>query len=179
MGPKISVDSATLMNKALEVIEARWLFDLPPNRIQVVIHPQSVVHGMVEFADGSVIAHLSPPDMRLFIQYALTDPGREPPAHSPMDWTAHHALAFEPPDPRRFPSLGYAYEALAVGGTMPAVLNAANEAAVERFLERALSFTEIPRAARAAMDLHAPVADPILEEILEADRWARALVRSL
>jgi 1-deoxy-D-xylulose-5-phosphate reductoisomerase len=179
MGPKISVDSATLMNKALEVIEARWLFDLPPSRIQVMIHPQSIVHGMVEFADGSVVAHLSPPDMRLFIQYALTDPDRTPPAHTPMDWTAHHTLTFEPPDPRRFPSLGYAYEALAVGGTMPAVLNAANEAAVRRFLGGELAFAGIPRAVRAAMELHETVPDPNLEEILEADRWGRALVRSL
>ncbi|MDR5684168.1 MAG: 1-deoxy-D-xylulose-5-phosphate reductoisomerase [Armatimonadota bacterium] len=179
MGPKITVDSATLMNKALEVIEARWLFDLPPSRIQVVIHPQSIVHGMVEFADGSVVAHLSPPDMRLFIQYALTDPDRTPPAHTPMDWTVHHTLTFEPPDLRRFPSLSYAYEALAVGGTMPAVLNAANEAAVHRFLAGELGFAHIPRAVRAAMELHETVADPNLEDILEADRWARAVVRSL
>lgn len=179
MGTKISVDSATLMNKALEVIEARWLFDVPPDRIQVVIHPQSILHGMVEFADGSVIAHLSPPDMRLFIQYALTDPDRVPPAHTPMDWTVPHSLTFEPPDPRRFPCLGYAYEALAIGGTMPAVLNAANEVAVQRFLARGLAFGDIPRAVRAAMELHKSVPDPTLEEVLEADRWGRALVRSL
>jgi len=179
MGRKITVDSATLMNKALEVIEAHWLFDVPPDRIQVVIHPQSVVHGMVEFWDGSTFAHLSPPDMRLFIQYALTYPDRAPVSYARMDWTVVHTLTFEPPDPRRFPCLGYAYEALARGGTAPTVLNAANEVAVERFLNREIAFSDIPRAVRTALDLHEPVRDPSLEEILEADRWARALVRSL
>jgi 1-deoxy-D-xylulose-5-phosphate reductoisomerase len=179
MGRKITVDSATLMNKALEVIEAHWLFDVPPDRIQVVIHPQSVVHGMVEFWDGSTFAHLSPPDMRLFIQYALTYPDRAPVSYARMDWTVVHTLTFEPPDPRRFPCLGYAYEALARGGTAPAVLNAANEVAVERFLNREIAFSDIPRAVRTALDLHEPVRDPSLEEVLEADRWARALVRSL
>jgi 1-deoxy-D-xylulose-5-phosphate reductoisomerase len=179
MGAKITVDSATLMNKALEVIEARWLFDLPPERIEVVIHPQSVVHGLVEFVDGSSLAHLSRPDMRLFIQYALAGADRLPPGFGRLDWTVPHTLNFEPPDLRRFPCLGYAYEALAVGGTLPAVLNAANEVAVERFLEGEVRFGQIPRLVRTAMDLHEPRPRPTLEDILEADRWARALVRSL
>lgn len=179
MGAKITVDSATLMNKALEVIEARWLFDLPPEHIQVVIHPQSVVHGLVEFVDGSTLAHLSRPDMRLFIQYALTGAERLPPGFGRLDWTVPHTLTFEPPDLRRFPGLGYAYEALAVGGTMPAVLNAANEGAVERFLDREIPFGQIPKLVRAAMDLHEVRPRPTLEEVLEADRWARELVRSL
>jgi|FaiFalDrversion2_1042247.scaffolds.fasta_scaffold00252_6 1-deoxy-D-xylulose-5-phosphate reductoisomerase len=179
MGPKVTVDSATLMNKGLEVIEARWLFDLPPHRIEVVIHPQSVVHGMVELVDGTTLAHLSPPDMRLFIQYAFTYPDRVGVSYARMDWSRPQALTFEPPDPRRFPCLGYAYEALGRGGTAPAVLNAANEVAVERFLRREMAFVEIPKAVRLALDLHDPVPDPSLEEILEADRWARALVWGL
>jgi len=179
MGPKITVDSATLMNKALEVIEARWLFDLPAERIEVLIHPQSVVHGMVEFVDGSSLAHLSRPDMRLFIQYALSGMDRLPPGFGRLDWTIPQTLTFEPPDLRRFPCLGYAYEALAVGGTLPAVLNAANEVAVQRFLDGEVPFGRIPKLVRAAMDLHEPRPRPTLEEILEADRWARALVRSL
>jgi 1-deoxy-D-xylulose-5-phosphate reductoisomerase len=179
MGPKITVDSATLMNKALEVIEARWLFDLPPERIQVVIHPQSVVHGLVEFVDGSSLAHLSRPDMRVFIQYALAGTERTPAEFGRLDWTTPQTLTFEPPDLRRFPCLGYAYEALAVGGTLPAVLNAANEVAVQRFLDGEISFGRIPHLVRTAMDLHEPRARPTLEEILEADRWARAVARSL
>ncbi len=179
MGPKVTVDSATLMNKGLEVIEARWLFDLPPDRIQVVIHPQSVVHGMVELTDGTVLAHLSPPDMRPFIQYALTYPDRAEVSYARMDWGRSSMLSFEPPDLERFPCLQYAYEALRRGGTTPAVLNAANEEAVERFLRRELSFSEIPRAIRLALDLHEPRPDPSLEEVLEADRWARAVVRRL
>lgn len=179
MGPKITVDSATLMNKALEVIEARWLFDLPPERIQVVIHPQSVVHGLVEFVDGSSLAHLSRPDMRVFIQYALAGTERTPPEFGRLDWTTPQTLTFEPPDLRRFPCLGYAYEALAVGGTLPAVLNAANEVAVQRFLDGEIPFGRIPHLVRTAMDLHEPRARPTLEEILEADRWARAVARSL
>ncbi len=179
MGAKITVDSATLMNKALEVIEARWLFDLAPEHIQVVIHPQSVVHGLVEFVDGSTLAHLSRPDMRLFIQYALAGAERVPPGFGRLDWTVPHTLTFEPPDLRRFPCLGYAYEALAVGGTLPAVLNAANEVAVQRFLDREVPFGRIPKLVRAAMDLHQVRLRPNLEEILEADRWARGLVRSL
>lgn len=179
MGRKITVDSATLMNKALEVIEAHWLFDLPPERIHVVIHPQSVVHGLVEFVDGSTLAHLSRPDMRLFIQYALLGGDRVPPGFGRLDWTATFSLTFEPPDLRRFPCLGYAYEALAVGGTLPAVLNAANEVAVQRFLEGEMPFGRIPRLVREIMDLHEPRVRPTLKEILEADRWARALARSL
>lgn len=179
MGAKITVDSATLMNKALEVIEARWLFGLAPEHIQVVIHPQSVVHGLVEFVDGSTLAHLSRPDMRLFIQYALAGAERVPPGFGRLDWTVPHTLTFEPPDLRRFPCLGYAYEVLAVGGTLPAVLNAANEVAVQRFLDREVPFGRIPKLVRAAMDLHQVRPQPNLEEILEADRWARGLVRSL
>ncbi len=179
MGAKITVDSATLMNKALEVIEAYWLFGLPPDRIAVVVHPQSVVHGMVEFVDGSTLAHLSRPDMRLFLQYALAGLDRVAPGFGHLDWTAALTLTFEPPDLRRFPCLGYAYEALAVGGTLPAVLNAANEVAVARFLDGEVRFGQIPRLVRAAMELHQVRPDPSLEDILEADRWARAVVRGL
>ena len=130
MGPKITVDSATMMNKALEIIEARWLFDLQPEQIHVVIHPQSIVHSLVEFCDGSVVAQLSPPDMRLPIQYALTYPDRQPGIAGQIDWQQALQLEFEPPDEERFPALGLGYEVARRGGTGGAVLNAANEAAV-------------------------------------------------
>jgi 1-deoxy-D-xylulose-5-phosphate reductoisomerase len=173
MGPKISIDSATLMNKALEVIEAHWLFGLPPERIEVVIHPESVIHSFVEFTDGSVLAQLSPPDMRLPIQYALTYPERVPGPARRLDWRRLSAWHFEPPDHETFPALQLGYEVLRRGGTCGAVLNAANEAAVERFLAGQLGFLDIPRACRAALDHHNYSPTPTLAELAACDRWAR------
>jgi 1-deoxy-D-xylulose-5-phosphate reductoisomerase len=173
MGPKITVDSATMMNKALEIVEARWLFDLPPNQIDVVIHPQSIVHSLVEFADGSVLAQLSPPDMKLPIQYALTWPERcDCPARR-LDLTEALRLDFEPPDEDRFPALALGREVAAAGGTAGAVLNAANEAAVAGFLAGELSFTEIVPACRSVLDSHSFSANPALDELLKLDAWAR------
>jgi 1-deoxy-D-xylulose-5-phosphate reductoisomerase len=177
MGPKITVDSATLMNKALEVIEARWLFGLSPDRIEVVIHPESMVHSFVEFADGSVLAQLSPPDMRLPIQYALTYPDRVPGPARRVDWRSLSAFHFERPDRETFPALDLGYEVAARGGTTGAVLNAANEAAVEGFLARQLPFLDIPRACRAVLDAHTFDPRPTLDGLLAADRWARQEVR--
>jgi 1-deoxy-D-xylulose-5-phosphate reductoisomerase len=177
MGPKISVDSATLMNKALEVIEARWLFGLAPDRVDVIIHPESMVHSFVEFADGSVMAQVSPPDMRLPIQYALTYPDRVPGPARRLNWRELTAFHFEPPDRDTFPALDLGYEVAARGGTAGAVLNAANEAAVEAFLDRRLSFLDIPRACRAILDAHTFDPAPTLGGLWAADRWARQEVR--
>jgi 1-deoxy-D-xylulose-5-phosphate reductoisomerase len=173
MGKKITIDSATLMNKALEVIEARWLFDLAPEQVEVVIHPESVVHSMVEFVDGSVIAQLSPPDMRLPIQYALTYPERAPGAGERLEFTRPLALHFEPPDRETFPCLDLGYEVMRQGGTSGAVLNAANEVAVARFLDGEISFLDIPRACRAALDHHTFDPRPTLDELWSVDAWAR------
>ena len=177
MGKKITIDSATLMNKALEVIEARWLFGLPPDRIEVVIHPESMVHSFVEFADGSVLAQVSPPDMRLPIQYALTYPERVPGPARRLDWARLSAFHFERPDRETFPALDLGYEVAARGGTAGAVLNAANEAAVETFLARKLPFPDIPRVCRAVLDAHTFDPRPTLDGLLAADRWARQEVR--
>ncbi|MCS6976158.1 MAG: 1-deoxy-D-xylulose-5-phosphate reductoisomerase [Gemmatales bacterium] len=173
MGRKITVDSATLMNKALEIIEARWLFGMPAERIGVVIHPESIVHSFVEFRDGSVLAQLSPPDMRLPIQYALLYPERLPGPSRRLDWSALRALHFEPPDGDTFPAIQLGYETARRGGTCGAVLNAANEAAVQRFLGGTLRFLDIPRVCRAVLDAHSFSAQPTLEELLALDRWAR------
>jgi 1-deoxy-D-xylulose-5-phosphate reductoisomerase len=173
MGPKITIDSATLMNKALEVIEARWLFGLPPERIEVVIHPESIVHSFVEFKDGSILAQLSPPDMRLPIQYALTYPERVPGPARRLNWRELSAWHFEQPDHETFPTLQLGYEVARRGGTCGAVLNAANEAAVERFLQGDLSFLDIPRVCRAALDHHNYSPTPTLAELSACDRWAR------
>lgn len=172
MGKKITVDSATLMNKGLEVIEAHWLFGLPAERIAVVIHPQSIVHSMVEFTDGSVKAQLAPPDMRLVIAYALRGETRLPLDVPGLAWEAL-TLTFERPDPARYPCLDYAYDALAAGGTMPAVLNAANEVAVEQFLAGRIGFLDIAAAVRRTMDAHRSAGVVTVEEILAADAWAR------
>ncbi len=173
MGPKISIDSATLMNKALEVIEARWLFDLKPEQIEVVIHPESVVHSMVEFVDGSVIAKLSPPDMRLPIQYALNYPDRVPGPCPLLDLSRSLCLHFDPPDRETFPCLDLGFEVMGRGGTAGAALNAANEAAVGRFLEGSIEFLDIPRACRAALDHHKYDAHPSLDDLWKVDSWAR------
>jgi 1-deoxy-D-xylulose-5-phosphate reductoisomerase len=173
MGPKITVDSATLMNKALEVIEARWLFGLPAEHIEVIIHPESVVHSFVEFVDGSVLAQLSPPDMRLPIQYALTYPERVPGPAKKLCWRELSGLRFERPDLETFPAIQLGYEVARRGGTCGAVLNAANEAAVGRFLAGELSFLDIPRVCRAVLDHHNFSARPALSELAALDRWAR------
>ncbi|MCO6458416.1 MAG: 1-deoxy-D-xylulose-5-phosphate reductoisomerase [Pirellulaceae bacterium] len=173
MGEKITIDSATMMNKALEIIEARWLFDLRPEQIDVVVHPQSIVHSMVEFQDGSVVAQLSPPDMRLPIQYALTYPDRQPGCSPRLDFTQSLRLDFEPPDEERFPALRLGYEVAAAGGTAGAVLNAANEAAVAQFLAGAIGFTEIVPACRTVLNQHHFDPQPTLDQLLQLDRWAR------
>jgi 1-deoxy-D-xylulose-5-phosphate reductoisomerase len=173
MGRKITVDSATMMNKALEVIEARWLFDLRPDQIDVVVHPQSIVHSLVEYLDGSVIAQLSPPDMRLPIQYALTWPDRWTGPARKLDLTQSFSLDFEPPDEERFPALQLGREAAAKCGTTGAVLNAANEAAVSAFLDGAIRFTQIIPACRAALDQHNFDPSPTLDQLIQLDGWAR------
>jgi len=173
MGPKITVDSATLMNKALEVIEARWLFDLEASQIEVVVHPQSVVHSLVEFVDGSCIAQLSPPDMKLPIQYALTWPDRCECPGPKMDWTRASTLTFEVPDRELFPALDLGFEVARRGGSCGAVLNAANEVAVDRFLNGTLSFTDIPRVSRSVLDAHDFDPAPGLTDLIRLDAWAR------
>jgi 1-deoxy-D-xylulose-5-phosphate reductoisomerase len=173
MGPKITIDSATLMNKALEIIEARWLFDLDPGQIAVVIHPQSVVHSMVEYKDGSVLAQLSPPDMKLPIQYALTWPARRDGVAAKLDWGRAMQLQFEPPDFERFGALRLGLEVARRGGSAGAVLNGANEAAVATFLGGRLAFNQIVPACRSVLDNHNFDPDPTLERVLELDGWAR------
>jgi len=173
MGRKISVDSATMMNKGLEVIEARWLFDLAPERIEVLIHPQSIVHSLVEYADGSVIAQLSNPDMRVPIANALAHPERVESGAPSLDLSIVKNLSFEKPDERRFPCLGLAYAALRQGGTAPAVLNAANEIAVAAFLAGRLAFTEIAGVVAETLDKIAPLPVEELATVMEADARAR------
>jgi 1-deoxy-D-xylulose-5-phosphate reductoisomerase len=179
MGSKITIDSATMFNKALEIIEACWLFDLPPEKVEVVVHPESVVHSMVEFVDGSVIAQLSPPDMRTPIQYAFTYPQRAKGLAKRLDLTKSFALHFEPPDPERFPALRLAFDVAKKGGTAGAVLNAANEAAVAAFSAGAIPFGEISRLVELTLAKHRVVDRPSLDDLLEADRWARDAVRNL
>ena len=173
MGRKISVDSATMMNKGLEVIEARWLFDVPPERIEVLIHSQSIVHSMVEYVDGSVIAQMSNPDMRVPIAHALGFPERIGSGATPLDLPAIGQLSFERPDAARFPCLGLAYAALREGGTAPAVLNAANEVAVAAFLDGKLRYTAIPQVIEQTLARSAATQPDSLEKVLEADRNAR------
>lgn len=181
MGAKITIDSATMMNKALEVIEARWLFDLPAERIDVVVHPQSVLHSFVEFVDGSVVAQLSPPDMRLPIQYALTYPERLEATGPRMDWTARATWELEPPDLDAFPALRLGFEVARRGGTCGAVLNAANEVAVARFLDSELKFPDIARLCGDVLDAHDFDPSPSLSDLFrldertreEARRWTR------
>jgi len=182
MGPKITVDSATLMNKGLEVIEARWLFDLPPEQIDIVVHPQSIVHSLVEFIDGSILAQLGIPDMRVPIAVALAHPERLPLGLARLDLPKAEKLEFEAPDRRRFPSLELPYAALRGDETAPAVLNAANEVAVAAFLEGAIPFPEIVATNAAVLEAHlahsgtAAVRD--LADVRAADGWARATARA-
>jgi 1-deoxy-D-xylulose-5-phosphate reductoisomerase len=178
MGKKITIDSATLFNKALEMIEARWLFDIEMARVAVVVHPQSVVHSMVEFVDGSMLAQLSTPDMCLPIQYALTYPARAASDRVQTSLAKLGSLTFEEPDLDRFPALELARRAGEAGGTLPAVLNAANEVAVEAFVNRKINFLQITEMVRRTMDAHQVVGHPTLEQILTADTWARQEARS-
>lgn len=178
MGPKVTIDSATLMNKGLEIVEAHWLFHLPPERIEVVVHPQSIVHSLIEFVDGSVKAQLSLPDMRLPIQYALLYPDRHPCPAPKLDLTKVQTLTFEPPDEERFPCLRLAREAVEAGGTMPAVMNAADEVAVQAFLEGRIGFMDIPTVIAKTMEHHRPTPEPNLEAVWSVDEWARTTAQN-
>jgi 1-deoxy-D-xylulose-5-phosphate reductoisomerase len=179
MGQKITIDSATMMNKGLEVIEARWEFDMDPSRIDVVIHPQSVVHSMVRYQDGSIIAQLGIADMRIPIAYALAFPHRLKGSWEGLDLTEQKLLNFLPVEKKRFPALSLAYHALSEGGTMPAVLNAANEVAVAAFLHRRIGFREIHRIIGSIMQKHNNHRAKAIGDILEVDRWAREKASSL
>jgi len=180
MGRKVTIDSATLMNKGLEVIEAHWLFDMPFDSIKVLVHPQSIVHSMVEFIDGSIKAQLGFPDMRLPIQYALSYPERLANPQLPrLNWEAIKNLSFEQPDLDTFPCLKLAIEAGRKGGTYPTVLCAADEAAVELFLSQGIKFIDIARLVQQALEEHQAISHPTLEEIMAADNWARERVRQL
>lgn len=173
MGSKVTIDSATLMNKGLEIMEAQWLFDMKPDEIGVIVHPESIVHSMVEYIDGSLIAQLSEPDMRLAIQYAFTYPRRCHGDLPRLNLARAGALHFREPDLARFPALSLARRAAGEGGTMPAVLNAANEVAVERFLRKDTTFAGIPAIVERVMNSHEPVRSPAIEDIEAADAWAR------
>ena len=178
MGPKITVDSATMMNKALEVVEAHWLFAVPVDQVQVVVHPEAIVHSMVEFIDGSVLAQLAVTDMRIPIQYALSYPKRLTSSLPPLDLVRLRRLTFEAPDRAKFPCLEFGYCAARAGGTMPAVLNAANEVCVGAFLEDALAFPRIPALLERVLSRHRNTPHPTLDEILQADAWARDQVKA-
>ena len=173
MGRKISVDSATMMNKALEIIEARWLFDLPPSQIRVAIHPQSIIHSLVEFNDRSVLAQMSPPDMKLPIQYALTYPFRVPGPSPAIDFSEIVTLELRPPDLEKFPALRLGYEVAEQGGTCGAILNAANEAAVQAFLDHKMAFLDIVKSCEEVLKQHHFEPNPSLETLMECDHWAR------
>ena len=178
MGALVTINSATLMNKALEIIEARWLFDLPTDSVEVLIHPQSIVHSLVRFTDGSVLAQLGLPDMRLPIQYALTHPQRPATGLPSMNLAEIGSLTFEQPDEDKFPALRLAREAARAGGTMPAVMNAANEAAVDYFIRQRIPFTGIIESVETVMGRHA-VMDSTYDNVIAADSWARETVRAL
>ncbi|MBC8453708.1 1-deoxy-D-xylulose-5-phosphate reductoisomerase [PVC group bacterium] len=177
MGRKVTIDSATLMNKGLEIIEARWMFDVPVSNIEVVVHPESIIHSMVEFIDGSTIAQLSPPDMRLAIQYALTWPERMDGALPGMDPFAVGSLSFKKPDLSRFPALRLAIQAGETGGSLPIVLNAANEIAVEMFLNEKIPFSGIWKCVESVMNRHKVEKEPSLEDVFKTDLWAREIAR--
>jgi len=179
MGKRITIDSATLLNKGLEVIEARWLFDIAPEKIDIMVHPQSVVHSMVEFVDGSVVAQLGTADMRQPIQYALTYPERLPSPVASLDWRSVPKLDFEVPNREKFPCINLAYRALEMGGTAPAVLNAADEVVVEAFLDRQIPFTAIPKVIASVLDTHTVKKAESIETIMQADAWARQEARKV
>jgi 1-deoxy-D-xylulose-5-phosphate reductoisomerase len=177
MGNKITIDSATLMNKGLEVIEAKWLFDVDVDLIDVVIHPQSMIHSMVEYKDGSIIAQMGTPDMRIPIQYSLTYPDRFENNFPKLDLLKMKDLTFEKPDRKVFPSLDIAISAVKIGGTMPVVMNAANEEAVSLFLREKIEFIDIPKIISNVMDRHEVKKNPIISDIIECDLWARESVK--
>jgi 1-deoxy-D-xylulose-5-phosphate reductoisomerase len=179
MGRKITIDSATMMNKGLEVIEARWLFDVPAEKISVNIHPQSIIHSMVEYVDGCVIAQLGIPDMKAPIAYALSYPERVTSGVKPLDLTSLSGLTFFKPDSERFPCLGLAYRALGEGESMAAVMNAANEVAVEAFLAGRISYLQIARLIEKTMDAHQAHPLASIEEVLETDLWGRITARKI
>jgi 1-deoxy-D-xylulose-5-phosphate reductoisomerase len=178
MGAKITIDSATMMNKGFEVMEAKWLFGVGAEDIEVVIHPQSVIHSMVQFEDGAIKAQLGTPDMRLPIMYALTYPTRLPSTFGRLDWNTLKELTFEKPDTELFPNLKHAYDALATGGNIPCVVNAANEVCVAAFLEERIKFTDMPKLIERAMEKATYVLKPTLDDYLETDREIRAMVKS-
>ncbi|WP_312071151.1 1-deoxy-D-xylulose-5-phosphate reductoisomerase [Anaerotignum propionicum] len=173
MGRKITIDSATLMNKGLEVMEAKWLFDVSANQIEVLVHPQSIMHSAVEYEDGAIIAQMGEPDMKVPIQYALTYPKRKKSPFPKVDFTQRNTLTFEKPDMKTFRCLELAYRALEIGGTLPAVLNGANEIAVDKFLNGKISFLQIPELIELTMNAYTVKYDYTLEDLLEADDWAR------
>ncbi len=179
MGKKITIDSATMMNKGLEIIEARWLFDCPPERIAVHIHPESIVHSLVEYRDGALLAQLGVPDMKTPIAYALSWPQRLPLSQPPLDLCELGRLTFSQPDQERFPCLRLAYEALRQGGTLPAVLNAANEIAVEAFLQRRIGFVDIPRLIESVLARHGRSEVTAIDQVLQADLWSRKKAEEL
>ena len=176
MGAKITIDSATMMNKGFEVMEAKWLFGVGPEDIEVVVHPQSVIHSMVQFEDGAIKAQLGTPDMRLPIMYALTYPKRLESSFSRIDWTTLRELTFETPDLERFPNLQHAYTALSHGGNMPCVVNAANEICVDAFLKNRIGFTDMPKLIERAMQTTPYILKPSLEDYLETDKEVRRMV---
>ena len=179
MGSKITIDSATLMNKGLEVVEARWLFDIPETKIEVLVHRESIIHSLVEYKDRSMIAQLGLPDMRTPISYAMRYPERMPLELPSLELAEVGKLTFFKPDHDRFPCLGLGYESLRIGGTMPATMNAANEIAVEAFLQGGIRFIDIPDIIRSTMESHVPQSIDSLDHALEADRWAREKAGSL
>lgn len=179
MGAKVTIDSASLMNKGLEVIEAKWLFGLTPAQVDVVIHPQSIVHSMVQFEDGSIKAQLGLPDMRLPIQFALSYPNRLKTTHERFDFARYPALTFEKPDTETFRNLALAFEALGRGGNMPCVLNAANEIAVEQFLEDRIGFLEMSEVVERCLEKMDYIAKPVLEDYVNTDRETRRRAREL
>jgi 1-deoxy-D-xylulose-5-phosphate reductoisomerase len=177
MGPKITIDSSTLFNKALEVIEAKWLFDVPRDRLDAVIHPQSIIHSMVEFVDASIMAHLGPTDMKIPIQFALSYPNRIPQPVESIGWERMANLTFEPVDYKRFPALKLGFEIAEAGGTLGAVFNAANEVAVDRFLKGEIKYLDIYSTVKRVCDAHDNASEPDLEAVLMADMWAREQAR--
>lgn len=177
MGPKITVDSATMANKGLELIEAHWLFDLEPERLEVVIHPQSVVHSFVQFIDGSILAQLSPPSMTFAIQHCLLYPDRAPGVEPTTDFRKTFSLDFKAPDYTRYPCLQLAYDALRTGGAAPAIFNAANEIAVERFLAKEIAYLDIPKLIEHSLTKVASHSEPSLDQLLQTDTETRALAQ--
>ena len=173
MGKKITIDSATLMNKGLEVMEARWLFDVSPDNIEVLVHPQSIIHSAVEYEDGAIIAQMGEPDMKIPIQYALTYPDRIKNSYPKIDFSQRSMMTFEKPDLETFCCLSLAFKALKIGGTMPAVLNSANEVAVRKFIEKKIGFLDIARLIEKTMNAYTVKENYTLEDLLAADRWAR------